>query len=115
MRVATIVLICAVALPAQMKHTHSVFTPSSAIFQQDEHLWYIGAEAVLAPPVSGTWLTDADLKFSLPPNGTITAVEATVSFASPSNHLIIPFWKPRHSLSSSESTSPLRWATYLIS
>ena len=64
-------------------NTHTTFTPSSAVIQQDDNTWYIGAETVLAPPASGTWLTDADLKFTLPPNGTITAIEATVSFASP--------------------------------
>jgi|SRR5882672_9150295 len=83
MRLVGAVLLFSFVLSAQNNHTHTTFTPSSAVFKQDDHTWYIGAETVLAPPAPGTWLTDADLKFTLPPNGTITAVQATVSFASP--------------------------------
>lgn len=65
------------------QHTHTNFTPSSAVYQIDENTWGIGAEAVLAPPDSGTTVTDADLHFTLPEGGTITKLQATVSFAFP--------------------------------
>ena len=83
MKVVALLLMGASYSFGQTTRTHTTFTPSSAIFQQDENTWYIGAEVVLAPPAAGQWLTDADLKFELPPNGTIKVVEATVSFASP--------------------------------
>jgi len=71
------------SISACAQHSHTNFTPSSAVYQIDENTWGIGAEVVLAPPNSGTLVTDADLPFTLPPNGTIVKLQATVSFAFP--------------------------------
>jgi len=47
MRFVGAILLLAVSLSAQDKHTHTTFTPSSAVIQQDDNTWYIGAETVL--------------------------------------------------------------------
>jgi hypothetical protein len=65
------------------QHTHTKFTPSSAVYQIDDTTWGVGAEVVLAPPDPGTTVTDADLHFKLPEGGTITKLQATISFAFP--------------------------------
>ncbi len=79
------IAIAALALTplAPAQHSHTSFTPSSRVYKLDANTWGIGAETVLAPPNAGTQVTDADLHFSLPPNGTILKVQATVSFAFP--------------------------------
>ena|SRR6185503_20915557 len=74
---------CPIAGTCVVEHTHTTFTPSSAIYKIDDGVWGIGAEAVLAPPNSGTTVTDAELHFTLPEQGTITKLQATVSFAFP--------------------------------
>jgi hypothetical protein len=69
-----LLLICmpvAVTVHAAGQHTHIQRLPQVA-----------GAETVLPPPDPGT-LVNADLHFSLPPNGIVTKVQATVSFAFP--------------------------------
>jgi len=71
------------SISACAQYSHTNFTPSSGVYQIDENTWGIGAEVVLAPPNSGTLVTDADLPFTLPPNGTIVKLQATVSFAFP--------------------------------
>lgn len=68
---------------ANAQHTHVSFTPTSRVYRVDANTWGIGAETVLPPPNPGTLVTDADLRFKLPPNGTIIKVQATVSFAFP--------------------------------
>jgi len=65
------------------QHSHVKFTPTSRVFRMDENTWGIGAETVLPPPNPGTLVTDSDLYFKLPPNGTVKKVQATVSFAFP--------------------------------
>jgi hypothetical protein len=69
-----LLLICmpvAVTVHAAGQHTHIQRLPQVA-----------GAETVLPPPDPGT-LVNADLHFSLPPNGIVTKVQATVSLAFP--------------------------------
>ena len=81
-----LLLICmpvALTVHAVGQHTHSTFTPTSRVYKLDTNTWGIGAETVLPPPDPGTLVTDADLHFSLPPNGIVTKVQATVSFAFP--------------------------------
>jgi len=86
-RVLVFLTAAVVILPASRgsaaQHTHTRFTPSSAVYQIDDNTWGVGAEAVLAPPDSGTTVTDADLHFKLPEGGTVTKLQATISFAFP--------------------------------
>jgi len=64
--------------------THGNFSPGSAVLREDEHVWYVGVEALLPPPnQDGSQVTVADLHFQLPPNGTITKFQGTFGMAAP--------------------------------
>jgi hypothetical protein len=75
--------IAAVARDCAAQHTHTKFTPTSAVYKIDDTTSGVGAEVLLAPPDPGTTVTDADLHFKLPEGGTITKLQATISFAFP--------------------------------
>lgn len=75
--------IAAVPRDGAAQHTHTKFTPTSAVYKIDDTTWGVGAEVLLAPPDPGTTVTDADLHFKLPEGGTITKLQATISFAFP--------------------------------
>jgi hypothetical protein len=64
--------------------TQGNFTSGSAVVQEDEHVWYIGVEALLPPPkLDGSLVTVAELNFQLPPNGTITKFQGTFGMMAP--------------------------------
>jgi len=64
--------------------TQGTFTSGSAVVQEDEHVWYIGVEALLPPPKpDGSLVTVADLNFQLPANGTITKFQGTFGMMAP--------------------------------
>lgn len=64
--------------------TRGNFTPGSAVVREDEHVWYIGVEAILQPPnADGSVVTVADMHFQLPPNGTVTKFQGTFGMMAP--------------------------------
>jgi len=63
--------------------THGNFTASSKVVREDEHVWYVGVEALLPPPDPGSLVTVADIHFRLPPNGRITKFQGSFGMAAP--------------------------------
>lgn len=82
-----IVVFCLFAAFASAQNrivTRGKFTSSSAVVQEDDHVWYIGVEALLPPPnPDGSTVTVADMNFQLPPNGTITRFQGTFGMMAP--------------------------------
>ena len=64
--------------------TQGNFTAGSEVVQEDDHVWYVGVEALLPPPKpDGSLVTVADMNFQLPPNGTITKFQGTFGMMAP--------------------------------
>jgi hypothetical protein len=64
--------------------TRGNFTQGSAVVREDEHVWYIGVEALLPPPnPDGSLVTVADMHFKLPPDGAITKFQGTFGMMAP--------------------------------
>src|SRR5271165_117105 len=82
-------LFAALVLPLLSAYSQNPngFTSSSTVIQEDATTYYIGAEAYLYPTISenGDVLALADLSFTLPPNGTIKALQGTLTFKAPIN------------------------------
>lgn len=64
--------------------TRGNFTSGSSVVREDEHVWYLGVEALLPPPnPDGSVVTVADMPFHLPANGTITKFQGTFGMMAP--------------------------------
>jgi hypothetical protein len=64
--------------------TRGRFTDGSSVVREDEHVWYVGVEALLPPPnPDGSVVTVADMRFHLPANGTITKFQGTFGMMAP--------------------------------